>query len=153
MLLLDFQHFQVGANYEKFCEAAASWKLSLSNLVNFSDTRFANSKNIHHQFAPIILCLKEQIEAGRQNRSGLEAGGCQLSVLTFFALCLGWLTSLISLVSLRAVLEGNYKVKCLWPLNYVDKRRLSEKGKIRDLTVVNKHGIKPVVSRLLQGRR
>ena len=70
--------FNWDANYEKFRESAASWRLSVSNLVNFSETRFANSKrkvfkNIHHQFAPIITCLEEQIEAGRQNRSGLEA--------------------------------------------------------------------------------
>ena len=40
----------------------------MSNLVNFSDTRFANSKrkvfkNIH-EFAPIISCLEHQIMAG-----------------------------------------------------------------------------------------
>ena len=44
----------------------------------FSDTRFANSKskvfkNIHHEFAPIIICLENQIMAGVQNRSGQEA--------------------------------------------------------------------------------
>ena len=73
-----FNTFNWGANYEQFREATASWKLSLSNLVNFSDTRFANSKrkvfkNIHHQFAPVISCLEEQIKAGELNRSGLEA--------------------------------------------------------------------------------
>ena len=66
-----------------FREATAAWKLSLSNLVNFSDTRFANSKrkvfkNIHHQFAPIISCLEDQIEMGKQNRSGLEAANTQV---------------------------------------------------------------------------
>ena len=60
-----FNTFNWGASYEQFREATASWKLSLSNLVNFSDTRFASSKrkvfkNIHHQFAPIISCLEEQ---------------------------------------------------------------------------------------------
>ena len=73
-----FKLFNWGANYEKFCEATAIWRLSLSNLVNFSDTRFANSKrkvfkNIHHQFAPIISVLDDKIAAGESNRSGLEA--------------------------------------------------------------------------------
>ena len=39
-----FNTFNWGANYEKFREATAVWRLSLKNLVNFSDTRFANSK-------------------------------------------------------------------------------------------------------------
>ena len=30
-------------------------------------------RNIHHQFAPIISCLDDKIEAGKNNRSGLEA--------------------------------------------------------------------------------
>ena len=52
-----FTTFNWGANYEKFREATALWRLTLSNLVNFSDTRFANSKrrvfkNILNQFAP-----------------------------------------------------------------------------------------------------
>ena len=33
-----FNTFNWGANYEKFREATALWKLSLSNLVKFSDT-------------------------------------------------------------------------------------------------------------------
>ena len=73
-----FSTFNWGANYEKFREATALFKLTLSNLVNFSDTRFANSKrkvfkNIHYQFAAIISCLDDQVKAGVQNRSGCEA--------------------------------------------------------------------------------
>ena len=34
------------------------------------------------------------------------------------------------------------KVKCIWPLSHADKRSFSEKGKIRELTVVNNHGIR-----------
>ena len=73
-----FRTFNWGSRYKFFCEATALWRLSLSNLVNFSDTRFANSKrkvfkNIHHQFAPIISCLDDKIKAGEMNRSGLEA--------------------------------------------------------------------------------
>ena len=73
-----FSTFNWGANYEKFREATALWRLTLNNLVNFSDTRFANSKrkvflNIHHQFAPIITCLDDEIDAGVRNMSGLEA--------------------------------------------------------------------------------
>ena len=73
-----FNLFNWGANYEKFREATAMWRLTLSNLVNFSDTRFVNSKrkvflNINHEFAPIISFLDDQIDAGVRNRSGLEA--------------------------------------------------------------------------------
>ena len=72
-----FTTFNWGADYEKFREATAVWRLTQRNLVNFSDTRFANSKrkvfkNIHYQFAPIVSCLEEQIIAGVRNRSGQE---------------------------------------------------------------------------------
>ena len=72
-----FNLFNWGANYEKFREATAMWRLTLSNLVNFSDTRFVNSKrkvllNINHEFAPIISFLDDEIDAGVRNRSGLE---------------------------------------------------------------------------------
>ena len=45
--------------------------------MNFSDTRFANSKrrvfkNILHQFAPIITCLEDQVRNGDDNRANLE---------------------------------------------------------------------------------
>ena len=33
-------------------------------------------------------------------------------------------------------------MKCLWPLNQADKKTFSDKGKIRDVTVVNKHGMR-----------
>ena len=78
-----FKTFNWGANYEKFREATVLWKLALSNLVNFSDTRFANSKrkvfkNIHHQFAAIMSCLEDQIQAGVRNRSGMEASDSKI---------------------------------------------------------------------------
>lgn len=46
--------------------------------MTFSDTRFANSKrkvfkNIHHEFAPIITCLEDQIVAGVKQISGEAA--------------------------------------------------------------------------------
>ena len=73
-----FTTFNWGANYEKFREASAAWKLTLKNLANFSETRFANSKrkvfmNILHQLGPIISVLEEQVLAAAKNRSGLEA--------------------------------------------------------------------------------
>lgn len=73
-----FNTFNWGANCEKFREATALWRLTLSNLVKFSDSRFANAKrkvfkNIHHQFTPIISCTKAQIMEGVRNRSGMEA--------------------------------------------------------------------------------
>ena len=193
-----FNTFNWGANYEKFREAAASWKLSLSNLVNFSDTRFANSKrkvfkNIHHQFAPIISCLEAQISAGKENRSGLEAANTQVrnkgdkaaelhgKILSLdFLLTLSGLadiydqfgavvqvTQMVHLLpherldvynkavgqlkamalcqdhaSCASLCEKDAKVQCLWPLNHADKKSFEDKGKIRDLTVINKHGIR-----------
>ena len=78
-----FNTFNWGANYEKFREATAVWKLSLSNLVNFSETRFANSKrkvfkNIHHEFAPIISCLEDQVKDAERNMSALEAANSRV---------------------------------------------------------------------------
>ena len=193
-----FNTFNWGANYEQFRDATATWKLSLSNLVNFSDTRFANSKrkvfkNIHHQFAPIITCLEQQMKAGRENRSGLEAANTQVrtkadkatelhgKVLSLdFLLTLSGLadiyeqfgvivqvtqmvhllpherldmyTKAVKMLSTMALCQDHVKcaehcdesvkVKCFWPLNHADKRSFSEKGKIRDLTVVNKHGVR-----------
>lgn len=78
-----FNTFNWGANYEKFREATTLWKLSLSNLVKFSETRFANSKrkvykNIHHEFAPIITCLEDSIMAAVTNRSGEETSNARI---------------------------------------------------------------------------
>ena len=182
-----------------FREATAAWKLSLSNLVNFSDTRFANSKrkvfkNIHHQFAPIISCLEDQIEMGKQNRSGLEAANTQVRnkadkakelhgkilsldfLLTLSGLadiydqfgCIVQITQMVHLLpherldkynkalkQLRSMAlcqdhtncavqfsDENAEDKCVWPVSHADKKTFQEKGKIRDLTVVNKHGIR-----------
>jgi hypothetical protein len=68
-----FTTFNWGANYEKLRDASAIWRLSMTNLAQFSKTRFANSKrfvfkNVHYQFAPISFCLEEQIAAGVRNR-------------------------------------------------------------------------------------
>ena len=78
-----FPTFNWGANYEMFREATALWRLTLSNLVNFSDTRFANSKrkvlkNILHQFAPIITYLECHVKAIDDNRANLEAADSKL---------------------------------------------------------------------------
>ena len=58
--------FNWGSNYEKLVDATALWKLQLTSLIGFSETRFANSRrqvyiNIHHEFPAIITCLKDQI--------------------------------------------------------------------------------------------
>ena len=79
-----FLTFNWGSNYEKFREASASWKLSLKNLTNFSDTRFANSKrkvfkNILMMLGPILSVLEDQVQAASQNRSGLEAANTDVS--------------------------------------------------------------------------
>ena len=78
-----FNTFNWGANYEKFRDESATWKLNQTNLVNFSETRFANSKrkvfkNIHYQFGPIITCLDDQIKAGEDNRKNLEAANTDI---------------------------------------------------------------------------
>jgi hypothetical protein len=58
--------FNWGANYEKYQQASALWKLKLKNLVTFSETRFANSRrkvylNTRHSFAAIMTCLEQAI--------------------------------------------------------------------------------------------
>ena len=58
--------FNWGSNYEKLVVATALWKLHLTSLVGFSETRFANSRrqvyiNIHHEFPAIMSCLEDQI--------------------------------------------------------------------------------------------
>ena len=61
-----FRMFNWGSNYEKLVVATALWKLHLTSLVGFSETRFANSRrqvyiNIHHEFPAIMSCLEDQI--------------------------------------------------------------------------------------------
>ena len=73
-----------GQNYEKFREASVAWKLTLKNLTNFSDTRFANSKrkvfkNILMMLGPILSVLEDQVQAASQNRSGMEAANSDVS--------------------------------------------------------------------------
>ena len=70
--------FSWGASHVKLREAAASAGIKARNLVNFSDTRFANSKRrvyqlILDQFPAIMSCLQHYILEGEKNRSGLEA--------------------------------------------------------------------------------
>ena len=59
-----FNLFNWGASYEKLRQGSLELKITPTSLVNFSDTRFANSKrkvfkNLHQQFAPIANCLKK----------------------------------------------------------------------------------------------
>ena len=66
-----------------FREATALWRLTLSNLVDFSDTRLANSKrnvlkNILHQFAPIITNLEYHVKHVDDNITNLEAADSKL---------------------------------------------------------------------------
>lgn len=101
-----FQLFNWGANYEKLREATALWRLSLSNLVTYSATRFANSKrkvfkNIHHEFAPIITCLEEQITTGMTSKNkidrekGISARTLKRKILNVdFLLCLSGLVDI-----------------------------------------------------------
>ena len=78
-----FKLFNWGANFEKLVEATNLWKLKLLSLVTFSETRFANSRrkvyqHIHHEFAPIMTCLRDQIRAGERNRTALEAANSRV---------------------------------------------------------------------------
>jgi hypothetical protein len=62
----------------KLREAAVGSGIRPRNLVNFSETRFANSKRrvyqiILDQFPAIMACLEQYILEGERNRSGLEA--------------------------------------------------------------------------------
>ena len=70
--------FNWGASHVKLREAAVESGIRPRNLVNFSETRFANSKRrvyqiILDQFPAIMACLEQYILEGERNRSGLEA--------------------------------------------------------------------------------
>ena len=118
-----FQLFNWGANYEKLREATALWRLSLSNLVTFSATRFANSKrkvfkNIHHEFAPIITCLEEQITTGTTSKDkiardkGISARTLKGKILNVdFLLCLSGLVDIYE--QFGALVQGTQMVHLL----------------------------------------
>ena len=68
--------FNWGASHVKLREAAVGSGIRPRNLVNFSETRFANSKRrvyqiILDQFPAIMACLEQYILEGERNRSGL----------------------------------------------------------------------------------
>ena len=99
-----FTLFNWGANYEKLRDATALWNLNQNNLVNFSETRFANSKrkvykNVHHEFAPIITCLEDKIKTSLKSRDqkerdkGADARTLKGKILNvvFFCAYLDWL--------------------------------------------------------------
>ena len=70
--------FSWGASHVKLREAAANAGIKPRNLVNFSETRFANSKRLVYQiildqFPAIMACLQHYILEGERNRSGVEA--------------------------------------------------------------------------------
>ena len=70
--------FNWGNNYEKLWKISEEWQIHLNNLIKFSDTRFANSKqfsfkSILMHIGPILTCLDEFISKAVQNRSGAEA--------------------------------------------------------------------------------
>ena len=78
-----FSTYNWGANYEKLYDATALWKLNLSNLTNFSTTRFANSRrkvyiNIRNEFPAICTCLENDIAAGIKDRSSYGASNTKL---------------------------------------------------------------------------
>ena len=73
-----FNTFHWGASHVQLREAAMKSGIKPRNLVNFSETRFANSKRRVYQvildmFPAIMTCLDHYILEGERNRSGLEA--------------------------------------------------------------------------------
>ena len=70
--------FKWGASHVNLRNAALKLGIRPRNLVNFSETRFANSKRrvyqvIFEMFPAIIDCLNYYIKKGEDNRSGVEA--------------------------------------------------------------------------------
>ena len=70
--------FNWGASHVKLREAALKAGIRPRNLVNFSETRFANSKRRVYQvildmFPAIVACLEYYISESERNRTGLEA--------------------------------------------------------------------------------
>ena len=75
--------FSWGASHVKLRDAARSLNIKPRNLVNFSATRFANSKRkvyylILDQFPAIIACLDFYIMEGEKNRSGPGAANTDI---------------------------------------------------------------------------
>ena len=75
--------FSWGASHVKLRDAARSLDIRPRNLVNFSPTRFANSKSkvyqiILDQFPAIMVCLDHYIIEGEKNRSGLTASNKEI---------------------------------------------------------------------------
>ena len=66
----DFPYVQLGQNYEKLVEASIIRKLHLKDLLNFSETRYANSRRqlyiyIRHDLKAIVtrrLELEDKIK-------------------------------------------------------------------------------------------
>ena len=66
-----FKMFNWGQNHEKLVDASLLWKLHLKDLVNFSETRFANSRrqvytNLHHDLKAIVKRLEDKIKASEE---------------------------------------------------------------------------------------
>ena len=69
-------NFHWGKDYERMGAAAEELEIEFVSLVNFSETRFANSKwkvfnNIFVMLAAILSVLEEDVVRAAANRSGL----------------------------------------------------------------------------------
>ena len=78
-----YTHLNWGNDHERLLETANQLKTPVRTLVNFSETRFANSKrrvfqNILLMIAPVLSVLEADILAAEKNRSGLEAANSKL---------------------------------------------------------------------------
>ena len=63
-----------GQIYQTLVEASVLWKMHLKDLVNYSETRFANSPrqmyiNLHHDLQPVVVCLEDKVELSDENPS------------------------------------------------------------------------------------
>ena len=63
--------FNWGQNCEQLVDASIIWKLHLKDLVNFSETRFANIRrqvyiNNRHDLKAIVTCLEDKIKQSDQ---------------------------------------------------------------------------------------
>ena len=55
-------------------EASVLWKMHLKDLVNFSETRFADSRrqvyvNLHHDLQPVVTCAEDKVKISDENPS------------------------------------------------------------------------------------
>ncbi|CAB4009077.1 Hypothetical predicted protein [Paramuricea clavata] len=114
-----FRMFNWGSNYEKLVVATALWKLHLTSLVGFSETRCSRidqARELKGKILNVHFLL---------NLSGLADAYEQFGAVVNVA----QMVQLLPHERYEMFMEA--KIRCLWPLNHEDKKTLKDKNEIR----------------------